>query len=448
MQFVFGNPNKKSSFPKKGNDLKSKGKVKGLLEKLKAAKKKPAKKKSKSRFKGANGKYGPARNMTLKQFKEWEKSKDAIDKGFGDAMAKKAKKSKKVSINKKLKSENRKLKKAVEDLEQMEMELLDSSIKGKKMAKKKKAKKASTKKKVAKKVAPKRRRKKASKKVAKKVSKKKVSKKVAKKVTPKKAAPKRRRRKSVRKAQVKKAAPVRRRRRKAARKGKVYKYSKGYHLTYKKIKRSRKGKPHYRKNKKGTVKYMWKRNPLGGSMSKLEKFTGMSMPEAGGLLVGGLAYGAVNSILSKIPGVKIVHGQLLKVPVVGSALPTLMAGALLNFLGDKYKVKAASMLGKGLVGAAVVGMGVNASQMVPGLQGMSGVDFTMGDYSQLGLNEADFGEDNPADFGELIDYNSESLSGVDFTMNGVDFTMGEDNPADFGELIDMNSEALSGGQLG
>jgi hypothetical protein len=444
MQFVFGNPNKKSSFPKKGNALKSKGKVKGLLEKLKAAKKKPVKKRDYSRFKGANGKYGPASNMTLKQFKAWEKSKDAIDKGFGDAMAKKAKKAKKISTSKKLKSENKKLKKAVQDLEQMEMELLDSSIKGKKMAKKKKgSKKSPSKKKVAKKVAPKRRRKKASKKVAKK-----VKKKVAKKVAPKKAAPKRRRRKSAKKVQVKKAAPIRRRRRKAARKGKVYKYNKGYHLTYKKIKRSRKGKPHYRKNKKGTVKYMWKRNPLGGSMSKLEKFTGMSMPEAGGLLVGGLAYGAVNSILSKIPVVKVVHGQLLKVPVVGSALPTLMAGALLNFLGDKYKVKAASMLGKGLVGAAVVGMGVNASQMVPGLKGMSGVDFTMGDYSQLGLNEADFGEDNPADFGELIDYNSESFSGVDYTMNGVDFTMGEDNPADFGELIDMNSEALSGGQLG
>jgi len=154
--------------------------------------------------------------------------------------------------------------------------------------------------------------------------------------------------------------------------------------------------------------------------------------------------------MSKIPVIKTVHQQLLKVPVVGSALPTLLAGALLNFLGDKYKQKHVSMLGKGLVGAAVVGMGVNASQMIPGLKGMSGVDFTMGE-GQLGLNEADFGEDNPADFGELIQYNDQAYSGVDFTMGDVDYTpMGEDDPADFGELIQYNDQAFSGGdgQLG
>ena len=52
---------------------------------------------------------------------------------------------------------------------------------------------------------------------------------------------------------------------------------------------------------------------------------------------------------------------------------------------------------------------------------------------------------------ELITQNTESLSGVDYTMNGVDFTMGHEgqlgDEADFGELITENSEALSG-QLG
>lgn len=423
MQFVFGNPYKKSSLPKKGNALKSKGKVKSLLERLKMGKKK-------------NPYNRPAERKKLEKLMYQDLKK----------LSKRSAAAKKGQEKKKLKQENKKLKKAVSDLEQMEMELLDSSIKEKKMAKKKKgSKKSPAKKKVAKKVVSKRRKKVAKKKVAPKKRRKKAAKKVVEVVKPKRRKSRKKARKVVRKPKVKKAKSQRRKRSKAK---KIYKYNKGYHLTYKKIKRSKKGKPHYRKNKKGSVKYMWKRNPLGGSMSKLEKFTGMSMPEAGGLLVGGLAYGAVNSILSKIPGVKIVHAQLLKVPVVGSALPTLMAGALLNFLGDKYKQKHVSMLGKGLVGAAVVGMGVNASQMVPGLKGMSGVDFTMGEHGQLGLNEADFGEDNPADFGELIDYNTQALSGVDYTMSGVDFTMGEDNPADFGELIDYNSEALSGGQLG
>lgn len=434
MQFVFGNPTKKSSSPKRGNALKSNGRAKSILERLKMGKKKNPYNKPSERKK--------LTKLMYEDLKKKAKRSKAADKG---------------AAKRKLQVENKKLKKAVKDLEELEIDLLDSSIKEKNMAKKKKK----TSKKPIKKSA------KRSTKKSKSSSRKKAAKKAAKKTTRKKKIvkakveqkPKRKRRskkkaspKSSRKPSKKKTKSKGRKSkgRKSKKKStKRYLYSKGYHLSYKKVRGAKKGKSHYRKNKKGTVKYMWKRNPIGGAMSQLEKFTGMSMPEAGGLLVGGLAYGAVNSLLSRIPVVKTVHSQLLKVPVVGSALPTLLAGALLNWAGDKYKVKAASMLGKGLVGAAVVGMGVNASQLVPGLKGMSGVDLTMGyEHGQLGLNEADFGEDNPADFGELISYNDEALSGVDYTMNGVDLTMGEDNPADFGELIQMNDEALSGGQLG
>jgi len=307
-----------------------------------------------------------------------------------------------------------------------------------KMAKKK-AKKAKKSKKVVVKSEPKKKRK------SRKGSKKKSSpKKKKKKVSKKKSS-----RKSSKKKVSKKK--VSRKPRRKVSKVKSRKSRKSYKAKSRKSRKSSKKKGKKSKTVKAKGKgfsLLFKANP-GGAMSKLEKITGMSMPEAGGLLVGGLAYGAVNSLLSKIPVVKTVHAQLLKVPVIGSALPTLLAGALLNLAGDKYKMKAASMLGKGLIGAAVVGMGVNASQLVPGLKGMSGVDLTMGyDDGQLGLDEADFGETNEADFGELISYNDQAYSGVDYTMEGVDFTMGEDNPADFGELIDLNEQALSGGQLG
>lgn len=310
-----------------------------------------------------------------------------------------------------------------------------------KMAKKKKAKKAKKGKKVVVKSEPKKKRK------SRKGSKKKSSpKKKKKKVSKKKST-----RKSSKKKSSKKKVSKRRSSRRKVSKVKSRKSRKSYKSKARKSRKSRKSSKKKSKKVKSIkakgkgFSLLFKANP-GGAMSKLEKITGMSMPEAGGLLVGGLAYGAVNSLLSKIPVVKTVHAQLLKVPVVGSALPTLLAGALLNLAGDKYKIKAASMLGKGLIGAAVVGMGVNASQLVPGLKGMSGVDLTMGE-GQLGMNEADFGEDNPADFGELISYNDQSYSGVDYTMSGVDYTMGEDNPADFGELIEMNDQAFSG-QLG
>jgi len=332
-----------------------------------------------------------------------------------------------------------------EEKEEEKSERAKTKTRSGKMAKKK-AKKAKKSKKVVVKSAPRKKRKSrkgakkksSTKKRKKKVSKKKSSRKSSKKKVSKKKVSRKPRRKVSRKS-----------RRKVS-KVKSKKSRKSYKAKSRKSRKSSKKKGKKSKSVKAKGKgfsLLFKANP-GGAMSKLEKITGMSMPEAGGLLVGGLAYGAVNSLLSKIPVVKTVHAQLLKVPVIGSALPTLLAGALLNLAGDKYKMKAASMLGKGLIGAAVVGMGVNASQLVPGLKGMSGVDLTMGyDDGQLGLDEADFGETNEADFGELISYNDQAYSGVDYTMEGVDFTMGEDNPADFGELIDLNEQALSGGQL-
>ncbi len=180
-----------------------------------------------------------------------------------------------------------------------------------------------------------------------------------------------------------------------------------------------------------------------------EQWTGHSVVEAGGLAVGGALYGAANGLLSRIPVVKTAHAALVKVPVVGSALPTLLLGAILHKVGSKQGIKALEVVGKGLVGASVVGMGVNASQMVPFLRPapVSGVDYTV---SGLG-EDADFGEipfDGDAQMGEI----PSGLSGVDYTMSGVDYTMSGfgEGEADFGDEADFGEvpAGLGAGQMG
>lgn len=189
----------------------------------------------------------------------------------------------------------------------------------------------------------------------------------------------------------------------------------------------------------------YKRNPYGGTMNKIESLLGSSMKEVGGLAAGGMLYGAVNSAAARFA--KPIHTQLAKIPVVGTALPTLLIGALANYLGERQNIDALKVVGKGLVGASVVGMGVNASQMVPGLKpaALSG----MGYEEMYGLPEgmgddADFGSDG-ADFG-----------GIDYTMEGIDYTMegqmGYDD-ADFGgvdytEEMDGLPEGMGEGQMG
>ena len=156
---------------------------------------------------------------------------------------------------------------------------------------------------------------------------------------------------------------------------------------------------------------------MGGSMAmKLPglgrtTITGYSMQEVGALGVGGAFYGAVNAFLPRLPLVGQLQAALMRVPVVGTALTPFLFGATLNVIANKFNVpfkQQVKLLGDGLVGAAVVGMGVNASQFVPFLSpapAMSGVDYTPG----------------PGLFGGTPDF-----GGVDYTpdLAGVDFTPG------------------------
>lgn len=201
-----------------------------------------------------------------------------------------------------------------------------------------------------------------------------------------------------------------------------------------------------RRRKLGSVRvkrsYRRRRNPILGGKNMLQSWLAHSAGEAGGLLLGGALYGATGSLIRKIPviGTKL-DSALRQVPVVGPSLPTLLAGVVLVKLGERQKIDALRMVGKGLIGATVVGIGVNASQMIPGLKAspVSGVDFTPGlsgvDYTALGMDvdSADFGG------GQL----GEQAYGIlPEGLGGVDFTMGDG--ADFGEI----PEGLGEGQMG
>jgi hypothetical protein len=149
------------------------------------------------------------------------------------------------------------------------------------------------------------------------------------------------------------------------------------------------------------------------------------------LATGGLFYGAANSYISplfaKIPGLGGMAGML------GGTVPSLMAGIALNIISDKVNNKqvkqAAEFVGDGLLGAAVVGLGVHLSQTIlpPAL---SGVDYIPG-----GGQGADYGG---------VDYTPEmsGMGAVDFVPGGslpghnmnADFGQYEESVADFGEI--------------
>jgi len=189
-----------------------------------------------------------------------------------------------------------------------------------------------------------------------------------------------------------------------------------------------------------------RRNPILGeegmmkAQNQFMRYFGMDMKEAGSLALGGATYGLVNSLLARFASP--VHGALVKVPVLGSALPTLLVGAVINYFGERQKMDILKTLGKGLIGSSVVGMGVNAAQMIPGLSPqMAGYEAA----PQMGYDAApQMGYSRSgADFGG-VDYTPD-MRGVDYTpdMSGVDYTPDMSGDADFGEYEE--SEADFGG---
>jgi len=143
--------------------------------------------------------------------------------------------------------------------------------------------------------------------------------------------------------------------------------------------------------RKGQGVYI-RRNP--NLKQTLEQYSGFKVEELGSLLVGGAVYGTVEGLAARYaPG---IYAMAAKVPVIGTTIVPAAIGVALNYAGKQFKVNALSLLGEGILGAAVVAMGIQASQFLPGIAPapVSGVDFTpgrgvlMGGYARDG---ADFG---------------------------------------------------------
>lgn len=156
-------------------------------------------------------------------------------------------------------------------------------------------------------------------------------------------------------------------------------------------------------------------------LNQIESYTGFKAEELGSLLIGGAVYGTVDGLAAKYA--PAVYAMAAKVPVVGTTVVPAAIGIALKIAGEKLKLKPLTLVGEGIVGAAVVAMGIQASAYLPGVSaGVSGVDFTpnMRGYARDG-----------ADFG-----------GVDFTPGfgaqpqlGLEAQLGRDpGSADFGEI--------------
>jgi hypothetical protein len=211
------------------------------------------------------------------------------------------------------------------------------------------------------------------------------------------------------------------------------------------------------KKRKQSGRFTFKLNPFGGNMKlDVKKLTGFdSAAEPAALLVGGMLYQKVNSAIQKYVPANI-QSMVGGIPFIGSGLLVIAAGIGIKALSEKVPGeggKYLGLLGEGLIGAAVVGTGVAASQKLPWLSTplagvqytpmsgvqytpMSGVQYTpmSGGYPpQLGMgNRADFGA---ADYGGGAGYTeAQNFSNSDF---GADDDSGDDDS----EIVDNMGRA-------
>lgn len=324
----------------------------------------------------------------------------------------------------------------------------EDMAKGKKRAKKAKAKKSKAKKAAKKKKNATKRIRKAAKK--KNASKKKYS---------KKRNPSRKRKNASKKRKHSRKKNPSRKRKNVSKKRKASKKKKNPSRKRRNAARKHKKKNAIRRKRKNPMAKRKRKNPSKKGGSKKEIGFGIvqlghTAQEAFTLAAGGAFYGTAARIASKIPGVSM----LSSIPVVGSSILPMLMGSVIHGFAKGKKGKAfevASQLGKGLVAASVVSIGVNAGdkivrstlgKVIPGLAGEMGAHELGYDEYSSGSNAADFGElvnmgipeglrgadfGGSADFGYPVDAGiPEGLSGVDFTasmgdddyIEGVDFT--------------------------
>ena len=187
-----------------------------------------------------------------------------------------------------------------------------------------------------------------------------------------------------------------------------------------------------------------RKNPIfGGSMdyagiAKRAVTGGMDKYELGALALGGALYPITAAGLAKYAPAVYAKVAALNIPGGAGVGVNFLVGAIAYAVGEKMNNQIARSVGKGLVASAAVGLAAVAGQwaakqanLIPGATPLAGIP--------SGLQGADFGS---ADFG-----------GVDYTMNGVDFTMQGDQmgSADFGGVdftMSGDGEGMGEGQMG
>ena len=185
---------------------------------------------------------------------------------------------------------------------------------------------------------------------------------------------------------------------------------------------------------------------------KLGRYNLSGTFEAGELLslaVGGGLYGLGNRmftpILASIPGMGALAGML------GGTVPNMILASVANVAMDQLKINRNAGMGKflsvasdGLLGAAIVGLGVHLSQGLAPL-GLSGVRFYPGRSGVPGSGRVDFGS-IPAGLGNVQFTREAAVPGQ--MMGGVDFTPGADSTqANFG-MGDYEQSASDFGGMG
>lgn len=231
-----------------------------------------------------------------------------------------------------------------------------------------------------------------------------------------KSVSKRKKRKGAKHSRKESKVAKRRRKKKAGAKRKVHRRKKGH---AKRRSRRKGGRRVVYLSKKRKSVVIRRKNP---SFAQVESYTGFKAEELGSLLIGGAVYGTVDGLAAQYA--PAVYQMAAKIPVLGTTVVPAAIGVALKIAGDKFKIKPLAMVGEGIVGAAVVAMGIQASAYLPGISkpvaGYAGVDFTpsmrgyardgadfgnvdftpgMGSAPQLGL-EAQMGRDpGSADFG-------------------------------------------------
>lgn len=174
------------------------------------------------------------------------------------------------------------------------------------------------------------------------------------------------------------------------------------------VRARRVSKPTYRRTKV-------RANPNGG---KFGKYLAHSGAEALYLMAGGASFGAINSFVMRTPALANIVMKLDSLPggalvsrVLGPSLPPLVLGVALNALvGSRFGAKVpgrpmVAKYAKGLIAAAVVGLGASIPETIAGVKaGVQGIPSMRGFPSMRGVDFTPY-------------------SGVDYTpMNGVDYT--------------------------